>query len=360
MGKSKKLMSKNDIKEYVKRKGEYELYKDDLIELYKEVYSKNPPRNYNKTDLWREICKKVNLYEIYERYKENHFGMSTFEIEERFGIDKTQRRKLQKKGILKVAYYKSIKKRGNYIDAPYYDLECLHKLDKEEFYKLAEQNKKQEATEQQLKALEKARQSRECKRCGTRVKRKSDLKDGFCSDCYYYLKKQKEIKDQVKEIFANKNKYVILDTETTGLGDYDEVIEIAIIDLKGNILLDTRVDTDVPISFGAYEVHQISKEDLKGKPKFKDINETVSEILKDKKVLIFNSRFDVGKLIQSGYTGQIDSICLMHLYMDYIGSQYFVSLQNAMSYEGIDIIQNHSAVGDCFCCLELLKALNIE
>ena len=33
MGKSKKLMSKNDIKKYVKEKGEDELLKDDLIEI---------------------------------------------------------------------------------------------------------------------------------------------------------------------------------------------------------------------------------------------------------------------------------------------------------------------------------------
>lgn len=358
MPKSKKLMSKNDIKEFVKKNGEYQLYKNDLIELYKEVYEKNPPRGCTKSDLWKDICKKANLYDIYEKYKNDCcFGMSVFEIEERFNIDKTQRKKLQKKGILEVAYTVEIKKSGYYINAPYYSLDCLHKLDKEEFYRLAEENKKKEPTEKQLQAWERSREGIKCECCGTRVKRRADLTEGLCTHCFYNLKIQEMTRREIKEMFDNKDKYVILDTETTGLYEDDEVIEIAIIDLDGNVLLNTRINTDIPISEGAYEVHHIKKEDLKDKPYFKDINDTVSKILKGKEVLIFNASFDTEKMMQSGYTGEINSMCLMELYRTYMNAAYRISLQNALSYQSINIVQDHSALGDCICCLELLKSM---
>lgn len=361
MGKSKKLMSKNDIKKYVKEKGEDELLKDDLIEIYIGMYGEKPHRSANKSDIWKDICKKADFYQIYEKYKEDHFGMSIFDIEERFNIDKYQRKKLQKKGILEVAYTRIIKSSARYeMEIPYYSLDCLYKLDKEEFYKLAEANKKKEPTQKQLESLAKARESRKCKACGYMVKKKSNLIDGLCSDCYELIDARERIKKEVKEIFDNKEKYVILDTETTGLGPNDEIIEIAIIDLDGNVLIDTRVDTDVPINYGAYEVHGITKEDLKGKPKFKDINEKVSQILEDKTALIFNDSFDIEKLKTSGYTGKIKSICMMGLYMNYVSSSYFISLQNAMLNEGLDIIQDHSALGDCYCVLKLLETINLS
>ena len=46
MGKSKKLISKNDIKKYVKEKGEDELLKDDLIEFQNFCIYYNNKLNY--------------------------------------------------------------------------------------------------------------------------------------------------------------------------------------------------------------------------------------------------------------------------------------------------------------------------
>ena len=47
----------------------------------------------------------------------------------------------------------------------------------------------------------------------------------------------------------------------------------------------------------------------------------------------------------------------MNLYMNYVDSERWIGLQRAMDYEGIDIIQDHSALGDCLCCLELIKKI---
>ena len=48
----------------------------------------------------------------------------------------------------------------------------------------------------------------------------------------------------------------------------------------------------------------------------------------------------------------------MNLYMNYINSDRWIGLQEALDYEGIKIEQNHRALGDCYCCLELIKKIN--
>ncbi len=282
------------------------------------------------------------------------------------GIDKVQRKKLEKKNVLKVAYTKDIKTQGGfYITAPYYSLDALYTLDKEEFYLLAEKCKKKKATEKQLKSLEKARKvslnNRTCSRCGLIVMDKKELtKEKLCSDCNKIILNQREAIKKIKYIFSNKDKYVILDTETTGLKENDKVIELGIINLDGEILIDTRIKTDKDIDPGAYCVHGISKEDLESSPEFEKVINSVEEILKENTALIFNSAFYIRMLKQTGYTGDIKSICLMYLYMDYTNSETWISLSNAMKWEGVDMIQDHSAIGDCLCCLELIKKIYIK
>jgi len=54
-----------------------------------------------------------------------------------------------------------------------------------------------------------------------------------------------------REVLANKKDYVILDTETTGLG-CAEIVQIGIIDLDGKILLDSLVKPSIPIPYDAF------------------------------------------------------------------------------------------------------------
>ena len=90
---------------------------------------------------------------------------------------------------------------------------------------------------------------------------------------------------------------------------------------------------------------------------FEEIKENISSVLDGKKVLIYNSDFDTRMLSQSGYDKKINDICLMNMYMDYVGSERWISLADAMSYEEINNIQDHRAIGDCLCCLELIKKI---
>lgn len=59
-------------------------------------------------------------------------------------------------------------------------------------------------------------------------------------------------------------KPVYLDTETTGLGSTDEIIEISIIDDDGSTLLETLVKPSQPIPADSTRVHGITDADVQG------------------------------------------------------------------------------------------------
>ncbi len=95
---------------------------------------------------------------------------------------------------------------------------------------------------------------------------------------------------------------LVLDTETTGLNHEDghRVIEIGIIELENHLptgnyfhyYLNPERDSDKR----AQEVHGLSREFLKDKPKFSDIADEFVSYISDSKIIIHNASFDIGFL----------------------------------------------------------------
>ena len=93
---------------------------------------------------------------------------------------------------------------------------------------------------------------------------------------------------------------LVLDTETTGL-DYENghrIVEIGIVELENHLptgnnfhyYLNPERDSDVR----AQEVHGLSREFLKDKPKFSDIAVEFLDYVSDSKIIIHNASFDIG------------------------------------------------------------------
>lgn len=363
MAKSNKLIDKKFIKDYVKNSLD-NLSKDEVFNIYKKYEIGPVKSSLTKYEMIRAVKKsKVNFWDIYQDCKTFAFGISAYELYELLSIDKKIKDKMIKENLLKVAYTKEVKTQfKKWINSPYFLLEDLYKIDKDYFeeFKL----KIKPATSRQLAALEKARETaiknRTCTKCGNIVGSKDKLKDG---KCFYCIKIEEEeihaeiIREDFKYFLKNKDKFIILDTETTGLDYTDEIVEISIIDMDGNVLLDTLIYTNVDISPEASNVNGIIKEMLSGKPTIKDLTPKLNEIFKDKTVLIYNEDFDTRMLYQSGFEGDIKSECLMNLYMQLCNSERWISLSNAMLFEDVEEIQNHRALGDCQCCLALIKKI---
>lgn len=95
--------------------------------------------------------------------------------------------------------------------------------------------------------------------------------------------------------------FAILDTETTGLSPARgaKLCELAILFVRGGRTIDqfeTLIDPQVPIEWGARNVHGISDEMVAGKPTFSDIAESVSAMLSGKVLVCHNLSFDRGFL----------------------------------------------------------------
>lgn len=356
MAKSNKLIDKKFIKNYVKNSLEY-LSKNEIFHIYKKYEIGPVKSSLTKYEMIKAIEKsKVNFWDIYQDCKTYAFGISAYELYELLSIDKKIKNKMLKDNLLTVAYTREVKTQfKKWIDAPYFLLEDLYKIDKDFFEEW--KSKIKPASAKQLAALKKARETaiknKICSSCGLIKSSKNDLIDGKCYECFHADK----VREIYKEIIKNKEKYVILDTETTGLGESDQIVEIAIIDLDGKELLNTKTYTEVPISPEASYVNGIKNSDLEGMPTIKELAPVIQNIIEDKTVLIYNSSFDTKMLYQSGFKNEIKSMCMMYLYMDYIDSDRWVGLQRAMEYEGINIIQDHTAAGDCQCVLKLVMQI---
>ncbi len=112
--------------------------------------------------------------------------------------------------------------------------------------------------------------------------------------------------EQARKILAQRPVY--LDTETTGLGNRDEIVSIGIVDHDGMVLLDTLVQPTIPIPFRAYQIHGISDDDVAHAPSFVEIWNSLVRVLSTRHVVIYNSKYDTRMLEQSatahwGYQG---------------------------------------------------------
>jgi DNA polymerase-3 subunit epsilon len=92
---------------------------------------------------------------------------------------------------------------------------------------------------------------------------------------------------------------VVLDTETTGLsvGNGDRIIEIGCVEVVNRIrtgqYYHIYLNCDKEISIGAQNIHGISKDFLKDKPRFAEIANDFLEFIANSPLVIHNAKFDM-------------------------------------------------------------------
>lgn len=166
------------------------------------------------------------------------------------------------------------------------------------------------------------------------------------------------------------NDYLILDTETTGLGSDAEICQIAIIDSDGKVLLDTLVKPVKPIPPDATAIHKITNEMVKDAEPFDTLQ--ICSLLSNKHVIIYNAEYDVRLLFQSAtanghmakWKAVVNWYCAMEAFAEIYGdwnprykSFKWKSLDVACGYYGIQNTGAHSALGDCLATLAVCKAM---
>ena len=158
-------------------------------------------------------------------------------------------------------------------------------------------------------------------------------------------------------------KYVILDTETTGTGDEDRVIQLGYIVLGEKVpeVHNEFCSANVPISFGAMEVHGITPDMIQGKPTCQE-TAAYKRLLElnsiDNYMIIHNAPFDLGMLEKEGFNTQMKVIDTLrvakHVFPDEDAHrlQYFRYKMDLYKEEqkeadalGI-VVKAHDAIGD--------------
>ena len=116
------------------------------------------------------------------------------------------------------------------------------------------------------------------------------------------------------------NKYIVLDTETTGLdfNDGHKIIEIGAVVVqnrkKTDDIFHTYINPERAIDKEAQQVHGISNEELFNKPTFAEIADELIEFLEGSTIVAHNASFDVGfinhelNLVSSQYP-KLEDIC---------------------------------------------------
>jgi DNA polymerase III subunit epsilon len=164
---------------------------------------------------------------------------------------------------------------------------------------------------------------------------------------------------------------VILDTETTGLDDAAQIVEVSAIDCTGAVLIDTLVKPVGKIPRDAARIHGITDSAVEHAPCWSDVFAELSKLLSGRSLVIYNAAYDV-RLIQqtSGLYGlhgiTPDSVsCAMLLYAefwgdwdDYRDSWKWQRLTNAAIQQRVPAVGAHRALADCRMTLGVIRSMS--
>ena len=170
---------------------------------------------------------------------------------------------------------------------------------------------------------------------------------------------------------------LVLDTETTGLGDDAEVVELAVIDCAGAVLLDTLVRPSGPVPAEAAAIHGITDAMLADAPTWSEIHARFCDLVEGRQVVIYSREFDVRVINQTarryglqapqGFDLVLDRgpiHCAMQAYARFRGEwseekgQYrWQKLSAAAAQQGVTVTNAHRALGDCLMTLGVVRAM---
>jgi len=192
--------------------------------------------------------------------------------------------------------------------------------------------------------------------------------------------------EALREI-VERNHFVILDTESTGLDRDAQICQIAVIDQGGQVLIDSLVKPTIRIPADAIAIHGITNEMVANAPTFDVVAGRLEKTLVGRDLIIYNAHFDLDMIWQSlkphslAQTGLKPTaiykpdwlyrsspgcacVCAMTAYAKYWGewSNYYhcyrwQSLSAACEQQGIPVEAAHSALGDCRMTLALVKKI---
>jgi len=119
---------------------------------------------------------------------------------------------------------------------------------------------------------------------------------------------------------------LFLDTETTGIANHAEIVEIAIVNYEGQQVFQSLVKPTTQIPADATRIHGITNADVQHSPGWNEIWPEVSSILRGNLAGMYNSEYDLRLMRQSTLAHNIpwpdnlfEDFCVMKLFAEYAG-----------------------------------------
>lgn len=172
---------------------------------------------------------------------------------------------------------------------------------------------------------------------------------------------EREAIEWARAVLDQPDRYVILDTETTGVGNDDEVIQIGVIKPSGEVLLDhlIRPAQKKYIHPKAQQVHGITMAMLLDKPSYEPISQLLASAVEGRTIITYNAEFDRRLLIQTaGFAGGLVPPdpweCAMLQYAQFVGE--WDDYRNKYRWQKLRG-GDHTAVGDCKATLALIQEI---
>ncbi len=159
--------------------------------------------------------------------------------------------------------------------------------------------------------------------------------------------------------------FVVLDSETTGLGTPIDFVEVGVVSSRGEPLFDSLVCPSCPIEPGASRVHGYTAQSLAGERHFLEAYPDLLDVLWAKRVIVYNAPYDrrvwdaaVGRLgARAALAGHLPPWeCAMRAFAAYVGERTKRGGYKYQKLPGGD----HTAIGDARATLRLIERMAEE
>ncbi len=155
--------------------------------------------------------------------------------------------------------------------------------------------------------------------------------------------------------------FVVLDSETTGLGTPIDFVEVGVLSHQGETLFDSPMKPSCPVEPGASRVHGRTTESLMGERRFVEVYPDLLEALWAKRVVVYNAPYDrrvweaaVGRLgARAALAGKLPWECAMRAYATYVGERSKRGGHKNQKLVGGD----HMAIGDARATLRPIERM---
>ena len=160
----------------------------------------------------------------------------------------------------------------------------------------------------------------------------------------------------------SRGEFVVLDSETTGLGNPIDFVEVGVVSSQGEPLFDSLIEPSCAIDPRASWLHGHTAENLRGERRFFEVYPDLLDVVWGKRVVVYNASYDrrvwdtaVGRLgARAALAGELAPWeCAMRAFAAYVGERSRRGGYKSQKLPGGD----HTALGDARATLRLIERM---